>query len=1096
MASTHKHIRSGTANKRPTTAIAEGQIALATNITSPGLFFKDSTGATIVKIGPVHVGATAPNVSPAGSAGNSIGEVWLDTSLTPVGVKIWDGSAFVNATPIGSTTVQGLLELATDAETQAGADTARAVTSASLQSKLSDSTSTTSNTTIASSTAVKAAYDLANAALPKTGGTVTGNLEIGTAGSLSFEGATADGFETTIAITDPTADRTITLPNITGTVVTTGDSGTVTSTMILDGTIVDADINASAEISVSKLVDGSARQLLQTDAAGTGVEWASNIDIPGTLDVTSAATFDSTVTIAGDLTVNGTTTNINTVNLTVEDKNIIIGDVATPTDITADGGGITLKGTTDKTINWVNATDAWTFSEHVNIASAKEYQIAGTKVLDATSLGSAVVSSSLTSVGTIGTGVWQGTAITDTYLATIATAGKVSNSATTATSASTASAIVARDASGNFTAGTITAALTGAASSNVLKAGDTMTGALVVPLASASTPSLTFTGDLDTGVFSPGANQVAVATSGTGRLFVASDGNVGIGTASPGSTLSVTSSDQVALFSSINAIAYLRATATTNDTAFGADSTGGFFAVVNSAPLLFKTGNTERLRITSTGALNFVGAGTAGSTQAVSFNGSAPVNSLVIDSSGLVGIGTSSPTYLLQATGTIASVNSFGNFAALQAAGGTGFRWTLNNDGTFRLQRTLDGFANASVPIFIDSSDRVGIGTTSPSALLHIKGTNSGTAGQIEGSATADYTFLQVFNPSGIQAQLTANGNVDAQLRIVSNHPLSFYTNNTEKARIDSSGRLLVGASTARANLYNSTATAQHQSEIANSTAIEYLGIRNSTDLFGGTIALVKSRGTTVGSNTIVQSGDQCGVVSFQGSDGTEFIESAKIECQVDGTPGANDMPGRLVFSTTADGAAAPTERMRISQDGIVSCTHSTANQVVLNAENTNASYTSAVIRARTTRAAGTDCFYIYAEANSVNTFIVHNNGNVHNTNNSYAGLSDIKLKENIVDATSQWSDIKALQVRKYNFKEETGQETHTQIGLVAQEVELVSPGLVSESPDRDEEGNDLGTVTKSVNYSVLYMKAVKALQEAMERIEALEAKVTALEGA
>jgi hypothetical protein len=73
------------------------------------------------------------------------------------------------------------------------------------------------------------------------------------------------------------------------------------------------------------------------------------------------------------------------------------------------------------------------------------------------------------------------------------------------------------------------------------------------------------------------------------------------------------------------------------------------------------------------------------------------------------------------------------------------------------------------------------------------------------------------------------------------------------------------------------------------------------------------------------------------------------------------------------------------------------------------------------------------------------------------------------------------------NFKAKLGQ-THTQIGCVAQEVELVCPGLVSESPDRDEDGNDLGTVTKSVNYSVLYMKAVKALQEAMERIETLEA--------
>ena len=99
-------------------------------------------------------------------------------------------------------------------------------------------------------------------------------------------------------------------------------------------------------------------------------------------------------------------------------------------------------------------------------------------------------------------------------------------------------------------------------------------------------------------------------------------------------------------------------------------------------------------------------------------------------------------------------------------------------------------------------------------------------------------------------------------------------------------------------------------------------------------------------------------------------------------------------------------------------------------------------------------------------SFIVWTNGNVVNTNNSYGSLSDAKLKENIVDASSQWNDIKDLRVRNYNFIE--GQ-THTQIGVVAQEVETVSPGLVTESPDRDEEGNDLGTTTKAVNYSVLY---------------------------
>ena len=171
-----------------------------------------------------------------------------------------------------------------------------------------------------------------------------------------------------------------------------------------------------AEIPVARLEDGAARQLLQTDAAGTGVEWTDNVDVPGTLDVTGAATFDDDVTIQGDLTVNGTTTTIDTTTLVVEDKNIEIGKVATPTDVTADGGGITLKGSTDKTINWLDATDAWTISEHVDLATAKEYRIAGTKVLDATSLGSAVVSSSLTGVGTITSGTWQGTAIDASYL--------------------------------------------------------------------------------------------------------------------------------------------------------------------------------------------------------------------------------------------------------------------------------------------------------------------------------------------------------------------------------------------------------------------------------------------------------------------------------------------------------------------------------------------------------------------------------------------------------------------------------------------------------------------------------------------------------
>ena len=138
-------------------------------------------------------------------------------------------------------------------------------------------------------------------------------------------------------------------------------------------------------------------------------------DLSGTYLPLTGGTISSNLTVSGNLTVNGTTTNINSTNLVVEDKNVVLGDVATPTDTTADGGGITLKGATDKTFNWVDATDAWTSSEHLNLLTGKAFYINGSSVLSSTTLGSGVTASSLTSVGTIGTGTWQGTVVGITY---------------------------------------------------------------------------------------------------------------------------------------------------------------------------------------------------------------------------------------------------------------------------------------------------------------------------------------------------------------------------------------------------------------------------------------------------------------------------------------------------------------------------------------------------------------------------------------------------------------------------------------------------------------------------------------------------------
>jgi hypothetical protein len=238
----------------------------------------------------------------------------------------------------------------------------------------------------------------------------------------------------------------------------------------------------------------------------------------------------------------------------------------------------------------------------------------------------------------------------------------------------------------------------------------------------------------------------------------------------------------------------------------------------------------------------------------------------------------------------------------------------------------------------------------------------------------------------------------------------------------------------------------------------------NSADATGGANLLL-ARGTSSPAD-----GSAIGYLSFTDSN---HNTTAQIQAQRDGgtwTSGTSQ-PGRLVFSTTADGASSPTERMRIKQNGEIGTFSGSEYPLVVRSSNA----------AGTTNKLFTGTYSATNTTNGTVSFQVLTNGNVQNTNNIYGAISDLKLKENIVNASSQWDDLKALQVRNYNFKE--GQ-THTQIGLVAQEVELVSPGLVSESPDRDEDGNDLGTVTKSVNYSVLYMKAVKALQEAMERIE------------
>jgi|APSaa5957512535_1039671.scaffolds.fasta_scaffold10315_4 hypothetical protein len=252
--------------------------------------------------------------------------------------------------------------------------------------------------------------------------------------------------------------------------ITASSTTTFTNkTIDADGTgnsitnIENANIKASAGIDATKLADGTVTSTeLQyinslSSNAQTQISAKSPIASPtftGTVVLPNVPAIVTTqldlkaplaspaltgtatgvnLTLSGDLTVNGTTSTINSTTLTVDDKNIEMGSVATPSDTTANGGGITLKGATDKTIIWDSTNSNFTSNQDWNIASGKVFKVNNVDTLTATALGSAVVGSSLTSVGTIGTGVWQGTAIADGYLGTGINANKIADGSVTST---------------------------------------------------------------------------------------------------------------------------------------------------------------------------------------------------------------------------------------------------------------------------------------------------------------------------------------------------------------------------------------------------------------------------------------------------------------------------------------------------------------------------------------------------------------------------------------------------------------------------------------------------------------------------------------
>ena len=244
---------------------------------------------------------------------------------------------------------------------------------------------------------------------------------------------------------------------------------------------------------------------------------------------------------------------------------------------------------------------------------------------------------------------------------------------------------------------------------------------------------------------------------------------------------------------------------------------------------------------------------------------------------------------------------------------------------------TLALGTNNTERLRITNAGKIGIGTNNPTQLIEVQDRSTGTlcglnVGTQYGNAHfGGYNNYPAIMNSGNQPLIYCDTNNDRTVlfgdTVGFGTTCAFRVNNAERARIDSGGRLLVGTNTSRGV---GDVTAKIQLEGNGFAASSLSLISNAGASAGNTphLTLGKSRGSSTGSNTIVASGDALGQIQFAGADGTDCnTVAASIIGRVDGTPGSNDMPGRLVFSTTADGAAAPSERMKIDSAGNVTIT-------------------------------------------------------------------------------------------------------------------------------------------------------------------------------
>jgi hypothetical protein len=486
----------------------------------------------------------------------------------------------------------------------------------------------------------------------------------------------------------------------------------------------------------------------------------------------------------------------------------------------------------------------------------------------------------------------------------------------------------------------------------------------------------------------------------------------------------------------------------------------------------------------------------------LNINASAPATALQIDASGnvnidsntlyvdatnnRVGIGTSAPGSALDVASSGAGIKNVIHVRSSLDSISDGGAITFGNttpatsqlakiaavfeggtyQGSLRFYTNTDTEgANPSEKMRITRTGAVGIGTTSPAQRLHLR----------EASATGVYTQWQNNSDASIgYLGLNSDGTV---FSLETNQSLRFASGSgyTERARIDTSGRLLVGTSSAPVG--------------GGAATFARLQIEGNSFASTGPGSIALRMGTAP---TSIVAGNEIGQIAFAANNNGEF---ARIECYADATAGNNDHPGRLVFSTTADGASSPTERMRIGNGGKIYA-NTTADPVGPSDVIIHAARTSGNAFGATVTTSGFTCYTVSSVTNGYamwmyNTTASANVGSIliNTASVSYTTTSDYRLKENVTPVSDGISRLQQLKPSRFNF---IADPSETVDGFIAHEVQTVVPEAITGTKDAvDDDGNP---VYQGIDQSKLVPLLTAALQEAVAEIKALKDRVTALE--